>query len=245
MAEAASKKGRWRNVFRDFLLVVVLVCGFRWAIAEPFLVPSGSMIPSLLVKDYIFVTKYSYGLRIPFTKTWLLGPATPSRGDVVVFRSKDNDYYFMVKRVVGLPGDKIVVSQAAPRLSINGKAVELEDLNSEIDDLKLYLEDLDGVTHMVQYSNSEGFSTTGEYTVPAGHIFMMGDNRDRSSDSRMWGPVPLENILGKAQFIWMSCDEETPAGSILCLDDHLRTKRIGQWISLPIVTDSMIEEAKQ
>jgi len=225
-----GKKGRWSQVFRDFFIVAVLVCAVRWAVAEPFLVPSGSMIPTLLIKDYIFVTKYSYGLRLPFTKKWIIGPFTPKRGEVVVFRSVDNNYYFLVKRVVGLPGDKIVVGQGEPRLTVNGKPVELEDLQTTDDGFHVYDENLLGREHMVQYSTTEGFSTTGEYIVPPGHIFMMGDNRDRSSDSRMFGMLPIENVLGKAQFIWMSCDEDTPPGSILCLDEHLRRERVAQWI---------------
>ncbi len=230
MSKETSKKGRWRDVFRDFFLVVLLVCAFRWGVAEPFLVPSGSMIPTLLVKDYIFVTKYSYGVRLPFTKKWLLGPYTPQRGDVVVFRSKDDNFYFMVKRVVGLPGDKIVLSPTEPRLMINGQPVELEDLGMQAEAAKLFSENLLGREHMLQYTAAEGFASVGEYVVPEGHLFMMGDNRDRSSDSRMWGPLPVENILGKAQFIWMSCDEGAPAGSILCLDEHMRRDRVGQWI---------------
>jgi signal peptidase I len=225
-----GKKGRWRDVFRDAFLVILLVCAFRWAVAEPFLVPSGSMIPTLLIKDYIFVTKFSYGLRIPFMKQWILGPYVPQRGDVVVFRSKDDNFYFLVKRVVGLPGDKIVVSQGEPRLTINGKPEPIEDLQLTDDDFRVFNEDLEGRQHMVQYREGEGYSNTGEYTVPAGHISMMGDNRDMSSDSRVWGALPIENVLGKAQFIWMSCDEDTPAGSILCLDEHLRRSRFGQWI---------------
>jgi len=231
---AKNLKGTWGGVFKDFVLVVLLMCAFRWAVAEPFLVPSGSMIPTLLVKDYILVSKFSYGLRVPFTKNWLFGPRTPKRGDVVVFRSKDDNFYFMVKRVVGLPGDKIAIDTDGQRLSINGKPVAMEDLNLTEDDFKLFVESLPQAVgemkHMVQYAADTSVGAD-EFDVPAGHIFLMGDNRDRSSDSRAWGSLPIENLLGKAQFIWMSCDDEAPAGSILCLDEHMRRERVGIWIN--------------
>lgn len=251
---ATNKQGTWLDVFKELLIVVLLMCSVRWAIAEPFLVPSGSMIPSLLIKDYIFVTKFSYGLRIPFTKTWMFGPITPQRGDVVVFRSKDDDFYFMVKRVVGLPGDRIqlVRKDGIEALSVNGAIVPYEAITvteKDIEDSKRaghtgedylykdeefnwYYERLGDKKHLMQYSAvpSEGDEDAQEYVVPEGHIFMMGDNRDRSSDSRVWGSLPLENILGKAQFVWMSCDENAPAGGVLCFGEDLRASRVGKKI---------------
>lgn len=214
--------------------MILLMCSVRWALAEPFLVPSGSMIPSLLIKDYILVTKFSYGLRVPFTKTWIVGPVTPQRGDVVVFRAKDDDFYFMVKRVVGLPGDRIqmVKADGMEKLSINGKILDLEAVETsekeEYTDFKWYSESLGDRVHTLQYSTAGGDVETEsqEYIVPEGHVFMMGDNRDRSSDSRVWGSLPMENILGKAQFIWMSCEEDAPAGGVLCFGEDLRSDRV-------------------
>jgi signal peptidase I len=221
-------QGRWTQVLRDFILVVLLVCTFRWALAEPFLVPSGSMIPTLLVKDYILVSKYTYGLRIPFTKKWLWGPRTPERGEVVVFRAKEDNYYFMVKRVIGLPGDKISVDQKEHRLLINGEPVVQEpQIEMSDEDFDFYLETLGRASHIAQYG--KGSSWDGqerEYIVPEGHVFLMGDNRDRSSDSRVWGSLPMENLLGKAQFIWMSCKEEAPAASIFCVGEDMRQERL-------------------
>jgi signal peptidase I len=230
MAGRTNKQGTWRDVFRDFTLVVILVCAVRWVLVEPFLVPSGSMIPTLLIKDYILVTKFSYGVRVPFMKTWILGPYLPKRGDVVVFRSKEDNFYFLVKRVVGLPGDKILVDHDGHRLTINGKPVELEEMGLRDEDYKIYTESLGKVQHLTQYSENNGYAPEGEYTVPEGQLFMMGDNRDRSSDSRVWGTLPIENLLGKAQFIWMSCDETSPPGSVLCLDEHMRRDRVFSWI---------------
>jgi signal peptidase I len=226
-----NQKGTWRSVAKEFIFVILLICGARWIGAEPFLVPSGSMIPTLLIKDYILVTKYSYGLRLPFTKKWILGPYLPDRGDVVVFKAKDDNFYFMVKRVVGLPGDKIQVDRKGHRLIINGKNMNMKFLeNSEDGDFKVLNENLMGHSHLVQYSQNSIFAHDGTIEVPKGQIFMMGDNRDRSSDSRVWGTLPIENILGKAQLIWMSCKEDSPAGGVFCLGSDLRTERIGKKI---------------
>lgn len=228
---SSNKRGRWLDVFKELVIVVVLICSLRWAVAEPFLVPSGSMIPSLLIKDYIFVTKFSYGLRVPFSKMWLFGPVIPQRGDVVVFRAKDDDFYFMVKRVVGLPGDRLQMVQKDDReyLSVNGELLETLEFSGETedDDFARYIEKMDSKGHLIQYSTgSSSEQERPEYVVPEGHIFMMGDNRDRSSDSRVWGPLPVENILGKAQFIWMSCEEDSPAGGVFCFGENLRQERL-------------------
>lgn len=211
------------------------MCSVRWAFAEPFLVPSGSMIPTLLIKDYILVTKFSYGLRVPFTKIWVVGPIAPQRGDVVVFRAKDDDFYFMVKRVVGLPGDRIkmVTADGMEKLSINGKILDIAPLEvtTTLDDesgFKMFTETLVDRAHSLQYAenSSDIGAENEEYVVPEGHVFMMGDNRDRSSDSRVWGSLPMENILGKAQFIWMSCNEDAPAGGVFCFGEDLRSERL-------------------
>lgn len=224
-------KGTWARVFGEFLLVLLLMGTFRWVIAEPFLVPSGSMIPSLLVKDYILASKYSFGVRIPFTKKWFIGPFLPQRGDVVVFRSKDDNYYYMVKRVIGLPGDKIQFDRGENRLVINGQPLSMSFLeNSEDEGYKVFQENLLGKPHLVQYSDQSILTEETTLEVPEGHLFMMGDNRDRSSDSRVWGVLPIENILGRAQWIWMSCKEEAPMGGVICFGDDLRAERVGKKI---------------
>lgn len=230
MLASTNKQGTWLDVLKELGIVIVLMCGLRWALAEPFLVPSGSMIPTLLIKDYILVSKFSYGLRFPFTKIWIYGPVLTQRGEVVVFRSKDDDFYFMVKRVVGLPGDRIQMVQdnGVERLSINGELVPTTQAVTPEgeDDFSWLQEKFAAQEHLVQYSKINSESENPEYIVPPGHIFMMGDNRDRSSDSRVWGSLPIENILGKAQFIWMSCEEDSPAGGVLCFGEDLRSERI-------------------
>lgn len=217
-------KGTWSSVFKDFGLVLLIVFVLRWAVAEPFLVPSGSMIPSLLIKDYILATKYSYGLRVPFTKAWLWGPHQPERGDVVVFKSKGDNFYFMVKRVVGLPGDRLRFDQDLKTLFINDKPME-RTLSTE-GDYDVYLEQFEVGPHLVQYDRLGFARKLEELTIPEGHLFVMGDNRDRSSDSRVWGTLPMENLMGKASVIWMSCKGDSSASSVLCLGSDLRTERL-------------------
>lgn len=225
-------KGTWSRVLGEFLLVLLLMGTFRWIVAEPFLVPSGSMIPTLLIKDYILVSKFSFGLRVPFTKKWVVGPVTPQRGDVVVFRSKDENYYYMVKRVIGLPGDKIQFDRGEHHLLINGQPIAMTpaDKHAEESSYKISLENLLGKEHLVQYSESSILTDETTIEVPPGHLFMMGDNRDRSSDSRVWGVLPMENILGKAQWIWMSCEEDAPMGGVICFGDDMRAERLGKKI---------------
>jgi signal peptidase I len=193
------------------------------------------MIPTLLVKDYILVSKFSYGLRIPFTKKWFWGPRTPQRGDVVVFRSQEDDYYFMVKRVVGLPGDKIVVGRKGERLVVNDTPILQMKKTEMLDEgFDSFQETLGDVEHLVQYefvgnnlsSNDWESDQEREFIVPDGQLFLMGDNRDRSSDSRVWGTLPMTNLLGKAQWIWMSCKEDSPAASVFCIGEDMRQERV-------------------
>lgn len=221
-----SLKGSWLQVGRDFFFILLLICALRWALVEPYVVPSGSMIPTLLVKDYIVASKFSYGLRVPFTKTWLLGPYLPERGDVVVFKSKDDQFYFMVKRVVGLPGDQITLDAEKKQLMVNGEPFPMDPVGENDEGFKVYMEQFAQGSHEIQYGPFVRASLSGEYTVPEGHVFMMGDNRDRSSDSRVWGSLPLTHLMGKAQWIWMSCDETAPLGGVLCLDEGLRKERL-------------------
>lgn len=213
---------------------------FRWIGYEPYVIPSGSMIPTLLIHDHIVVSKYSYGLRVPFTKKWLIPPRTPKRGDVVVFRSVENDDFYMIKRVVGLPGDKIEFNNQG-ELLIDGSqlvsqdisfAPELTDENleapREIFDLKQ--ETLGQVQHLILQEKSRLEEEPYVLTVPEGHIFMAGDNRDRSRDSRYWGALPIENLLGKAQFIWLSCSQTLVEQSPVCDPSQIRWNRVFQAI---------------
>ena len=210
------------------LLTVLLI---RSVLAEPFRIPSGSMVPTLAIGDHILVTKFSYGLRFPLTRIPLTTLKVPERGDVVVFVFPGSDEGKMshwldlpvppiatldyVKRIVGLPGDEIEVRNNT--LYINGKAEDKDYKDTFVftDDhcntypTRLYEEDLEGHDHPVLNAVSNGLrmSDYGPATVPEGMVFAMGDNRDHSADSRVWGYVPLRNIKGKAQLIWLSYDQ--------------------------------------
>ena len=173
---------------KSFFPVILLVFMVRSFIAEPFKIPSGSMMPTLLSGDYILVNKFTYGLRVPILNSLFYPVSLPQRGDVFVFHYPRDTSSEYIKRVVGLPGDKIQYRDK--QLTINGKVINLDFVQ--------------------QYSQgSLGYRLMqGEtITVPEGEYFAMGDNRDNSSDSRAWGFVSERHLVGKAQFIWFNFDQ--------------------------------------
>ena len=186
---------------RSFFPVLLLVLVIRSFIFEPFRIPSGSMMPTLLEGDFIFVKKYSYGLRLPVTETKVVETGSPARGDVIVFRLPSDPSINYIKRVIGLPGDTVVYERH--RLTINGERVALQAGESDWLGAPVYVEDLDGRVHDIRVENP-GFSIRDNiYRVPEGHYFVMGDNRDSSKDSRFIGPVPEEFLVGEAVRVWM------------------------------------------
>jgi len=194
---------------KSFFPVLALVLVIRSFVAEPFRIPSGSMIPTLLVGDFIVVTKYSYGLRLPVLNTKVLEVGDPERGDVVVFRYPTDPSVDFIKRVIGLPGDTVVYRNN--RLFINNKemsSIRADDFNytdiyGQLNVAVEKTEDLLGFEHQIlNHNNSRGIDGMS-LNIPKGHYFVMGDNRDRSKDSRIWGLVPNNHLVGKAQFIWM------------------------------------------
>ncbi len=233
LQEEHMRQPWWLEYSASFFPVIAAVFFLRSFIAEPFRIPSGSMIPTLLVGDLILVNKYAYGLRVPVTNKKFIDVGSPKRGDVMVFRpphEPDKDY---IKRVVGLPGD--VVEYANRKLTINGQSV---GLNAQPDFLdpdrrivsKQFSEKLDDVEHKILndpdipsinvgqvkpevFKSCEISADRLRCTVPAGHYFMMGDNRDNSVDSRYWGFVPDSNVVGKAFFIWMNFSNISRIGS--------------------------------
>jgi len=191
---------------RSFFPVLFVVFVLRSFLVEPFQIPSSSMVPTLQVGDYILVNKFTYGIRLPVVRTKVLDLNEPQRGDVMVFFPPHmNDTYY-IKRVIGLPGD--TVSYRSKKLYINGAPVALESLGVVPDGGSRYevaLESLGDANHLSQRNQgrpARDFSVT----VKPGHYFMMGDNRDNSSDSRIWGQVPEQDIVGKAFAIWMHWD---------------------------------------
>jgi signal peptidase I len=195
---------------RSFFPIILIVLVIRSFIAEPFRIPSASMLPTLHIGDFILVNKFAYGIRLPVVNTKIFSVGEPERGDVFVFRFPKNPKIDYIKRVVGLPGDKIGYFNKT--VYINGKAVEQQVKSKDIslvglvpERSKLLSEKLGDKKHDLLI-DPERRLVEGEMLVPEGHYFAMGDNRDNSNDSRFWGAVPEENLVGKAFFIWMSWD---------------------------------------
>lgn len=198
---------------RSFFPVLFLVLVLRSFIFEPFRIPSGSMMPTLLIGDFILVNKYAYGLRLPVVHTKILEIDDPERGDIAVFRYPLNPGLDYIKRIVGLPGDRIAYRDKT--LFINGQPAPLDiqgyyqPEGSERRDPNLLevREQLGDVNHRILVApNRLNLRVENEWVVPEGHYFAVGDNRDNSNDSRVWGFVPEENLVGKAVMIWFNWD---------------------------------------
>lgn len=201
---------------RSFFPVILIVLLIRSFLFEPFRIPSGSMMPTLLSGDFIFVNKFTYGLRLPITNTQLIEFRKPERGDVVVFRQPGNPRTNFIKRLVGLPGDRIEVRNK--QIIVNGVPAE-RDINGLYEGPgrdpsfrrarpHVAVENLDGVVHQILVTDFTKPGSEGVFNVPEGHYFFMGDNRDNSHDSRFSsvGYVPEKNLVGKAARIWMNWD---------------------------------------
>lgn len=197
--------------FFPILLIVIVVRSF---VAEPFRIPSGSMIPTLEVGDFVLVQKYAYGLRLPVFHKKIFSVGQPSRGDVVVFRYPPNPKVNYIKRLIGLPGDVIEWTNDK-KLIINGERVIYNSLGKyqvaskkaegmlSVTKLEENLPDTENSHELIIFP---GTASSGQWTVPENSYFVMGDNRDNSSDSRFWKFVPEENLVGKATLIWMHWD---------------------------------------
>jgi signal peptidase I len=198
--------------FFPILLIVLVVRSFLF---EPFRIPSGSMMPTLLTGDFIFVNKFAYGLRLPVINTKIVGIGEPERGDVVVFRLPTDPRVNYVKRVIGLPGDVVDYDPAHKRITINGEPIPIEVSGPYEGDSDTLLgwEELGEHRHRVLLMQGI-LSRGGEYVVPEGHYFMMGDNRDDSQDGRYEavGFVPEGNLVGRATGIWMNWRRPSEGG---------------------------------
>ncbi|MEO1888368.1 MAG: signal peptidase I [Cycloclasticus sp.] len=198
---------------KSFFPVLLFVLVLRSFIFEPFRIPSSSMMPTLLIGDFILVNKFSYGIRLPVVNTKIINIGQPKRGDIMVFRYPKNPSLDYIKRVIALPGDK--VGYFDKHVYINGQRITQKPLGlyegvgqgRNMTGALLQHESLPRQEHDVLIMQGRP-SIEGETIVPEGHYFMMGDNRDNSNDSRYWGTVPEENIVGKAVMIWMNWDSE-------------------------------------
>lgn len=223
----------WLEYTASFFPVILAVFVVRSFVVEPFKIPSGSMVPTLLVGDFILVNKFEYGLRLPVTNTKITQGSPLSRGDVVVFRYPKDESVDYIKRVIGLPGDTVAYQDK--QLTINGQPVPETPLPDFFDDerqnyAKQFEETIGNKKSAIlnnpavppfvmgaydyPYRDNCTYNSRGVICkVPPGHYFMMGDNRDNSADSRYWGFVPDQNIVGRAFFIWMNFSDLKRIGS--------------------------------
>lgn len=238
-------KKKFLETVESIGIALLIALAIRAFVIEPFKIPSPSMVPTLLIGDQIFVNKFVYGLRIPFTKKRLWEGRDPERGEVVVFLFPEDESLDFIKRVVGVPGDTIKVD--GDKVFVNNSLMEKERLSLQEDpkrkdrvsidppepykvltlfpeweDFSIYREKVGEKYHLVQYERE--FSFPREFAVPEGMFFVMGDNRDHSDDSRRWGFVPRKNIKGRALFIWLSFDWDA------VWTKWVRWHRFGRWI---------------
>ncbi|MFC5462262.1 signal peptidase I [Massilia niabensis] len=234
--EAAHlRQPTWVEYSGSFFPVIAIVFFLRSFLWEPFKIPSSSMVPTLQIGDLILVNKYTYGIRLPIINKKIIELNNPERGDVMVFKYPKDMSQDYIKRVIGVPGDKITYENK--RLTVNGTPVEYTPLDDYLDDEKPvyhkhFIEKLPGSQHRILNSEParsfnldavENFPQRAacDYSydkftciVPEGNYFMMGDNRDNSADSRYWGFVPDKNIVGKAFLVWMNFGDPKRIGSI-------------------------------
>lgn len=221
---SGQQPGRIVEYSRSFFPVFFIVLLLRSFLIEPFRIPSGSLEPTLLVGDFVAVNKFAYGLRLPVAEQKIVPIANPKTGEIAVFRWPPEPSYDYIKRVIGVPGDKIGYHNKV--LTINGKQAKQTFVEYTIDEssgrpVAKYKEDLNGTVHDI-FVRSDVPAIDFDVTVPEGNYFMMGDNRDDSADSRFWGFVPDSHLRGKAFLVWMSWNSNT---------DNLRWSKIGRLIN--------------
>jgi signal peptidase I len=225
-----NKKQPWFFEYaRSFFPLLLLVWVIRSFIIQPYRVPSGSLAPTVFPGDFIAVSQFSYGLRLPVLNYKIVNIGEPKRGDIVLFHWPKNPGIIFVKRLVGLPGDHVVYKNKV--LTINDETMKQEYLNKDLDieptnnylpvPVQRKIENLQGIKHQIFVREEGGEDANIDVIVPPNCYFMMGDNRDDSDDSRDWGCVPDQNLIGKAFVIWMSWDSG---------NNKIRWQRIGEMV---------------
>lgn len=220
MRKKVGLQARWPSTLAIFILPISLVVMVRSFFYEPFVIPSESMLPNLQIHDHIIVEKLPFGLKLPFTNKWLINLSHPQRGDVVVFKFPENPEIFYIKRLIGLPGDK--VRSKGMNLWVNDELLSLKPLRDDI-----FLEENNGKSYEIQFT-SGGLEKDEdkEFVVPKNSYFVMGDNRYNSYDSRYWGFVSRDLFMGRAKWIWLSCEEMLASAPFLCDLKTVRTERV-------------------
>ena len=223
-----SKKNGFTDFFGSLFGVLALVTILRSFVFEPFQIPSGSMEPTLRVGDFLVVNKFNYGIKDPIWQKTLIENGHPERGDIIVFKAPPQPHVDYIKRVIGIGGDMVKYDMATQSLTVTSKdgtvnVFKYENAKPNADffyhgEMQVEKTEIGSVTHQIlnnpspfnyapYFFKQEG-QVDGEWVVPDGHYFVMGDNRDNSEDSRFWGFVPEQNIVGKATFIWLSLDKK-------------------------------------
>lgn len=233
-----GRQGTWLGALVLFFAPLFLIFILRWIIIEPFVIPSESMMPNLMIHDHILVTKYSYGVKAPIGDGWLFKFKEPRRGDIVVFRYPENRDVFFIKRLIGLPGDKISVQNG--QIILNDKPWVIHNIAKDIyedeDEFNYYIETIpidSQQEHLIKlFSNQEHVDPVEkQIVVPANSYFVMGDNRDQSHDSRFWGFVDEKYLVGRAMYIWLSCDDTISTAPMICDPLKLRFDRLFKKVS--------------
>lgn len=241
----AGSQGTWAKSLGSLAISVLALLTFRWIVFEPYVIPSGSMIPTLQILDFIYVNKFAYGLRVPFSATWLFERDLPKRCDIVVFRSQTEPGTFLIKRVIGLPGERVELFESG-RVRIGGEFLPTEKApDSQRADLQAtdvetrHVRYIEGCGNSVAPSDRKHFIQLASHLaeikndsviyaidVPKDSLIMFGDNRHESADSRVWGALPRTELLGQALGIWLSCEKSMPGLPRLCDPSSIRWPRM-------------------
>lgn len=227
-----SLKATWPQALLTFLIPILLVGFIRWAVIEPFVIPSGSMLPNLHIHDHVLVKKFSYGLKVPFSDVWIVRWGMPQRGEIAVFKYPKQPSVYFIKRVIGVPGDKISFKNGILTINEQQWTVTPTDTPADADvNFDYFIESSGPEKHVVRYrQGSLKSDETFKIELSANEYFMMGDNRDESMDSRYWGTLPEGLLVGRAWKIVIGCDETLPSNSMLCNPKTLRRDRF--WLEV-------------